>query len=106
MASVRVLVFSVWTVSFSLWTKFSQTLLSVLCITANKYLVCVLVVLLHARFRLSPRSNTFSIGRHFLGGHPGYACGQVVMIKTGNLWELMHTYYYGNNTLGCILVAN
>ena len=39
-----------WTVSFSLRTKVSQTLQSVLCITSNKYLVRVLVVLLHARF--------------------------------------------------------
>ena len=39
-----------WTVSFSLRTKVSQTLQSVLCITINKYLVHVLVVLLHARF--------------------------------------------------------
>ena len=39
-----------WTVSFSLRTKVSQTLQSVLCITTNKYLVHVLVVLLHARF--------------------------------------------------------
>ena len=39
-----------WTVSFSLRTKVSQTLQSVLCITTNKYLVRVLVVLLHARF--------------------------------------------------------
>ena len=39
-----------WTVSFSLRKKVSQTLQSVLCITTNKYLVRVLVVLLHARF--------------------------------------------------------
>ena len=39
----------IWTVSFSPRTK-SQTLQSVLCITINKYLVRVLVVLLHARF--------------------------------------------------------
>ena len=35
-----------WTVSFSLRTKVSQTLQSVLCITTNKYLA----VLLHVRF--------------------------------------------------------
>ena len=39
-----------WTVLFSLRTKVSQTLQSVLCITTNKYLERVLVVLLHARF--------------------------------------------------------
>ena len=39
-----------WTVLFSIRTKVSQTLQSVLCITTNKYLVRVLVVLLHARF--------------------------------------------------------
>ena len=39
-----------WTVSFSLRTKVSQTLQSVLCINTNKYLVRVLVVLLHACF--------------------------------------------------------
>ena len=31
-------------------TKVSQTLHSVLCITTDKYFMCVLVVLLHARF--------------------------------------------------------
>ena len=80
--------------------KVSQTLQSVLCITANKYLVCVLVVLLHARFSVVgpiPFSwPPFSPGSSLL---LGYACGQVVMIKTGSLWELIHTYYYGNNTL-------
>ena len=43
---------------------------SVLCITINKYLVHVLVVLLHARFSfVSP--VLFSIGRYFFSsGHP------------------------------------
>ena len=41
-----------WTVSFSLQTKVSQTLQSVLCITTDKYFVCVLVVLLHACFSI------------------------------------------------------
>ena len=58
-----------WTVSFSLWKKVSQTLQSVLCITTNKYLVCVLVVLLHARISVvSP--IPFLFGRHFFPGHP------------------------------------
>ena len=60
-----------WTVSFSLRTKVSQTLQSVLCITTNKYLVRVLVVLLHARFSVV-ESYTFSIGRHFFFGSSLY----------------------------------
>ena len=58
-----------WTVSFSLRTKVSQTLQSVLCITTNKYLVCVLVVLLHARFSVvSP--IPFLLAAIFFPGHP------------------------------------
>ena len=57
-----------WTASFSLRTKVSQTLQSVLCITTNKYLVRVLVVLLHACFSVRCQSYTFSIGRHFFFG--------------------------------------
>ena len=58
-----------WTVSFSLRTKVSQTLQSVLCITTNKYLVCVLVVLLHACFSVvSP--IPFLLAAIFFPGHP------------------------------------
>ena len=49
----------------------SQTLQSVLCITTNKYLVHVLVVLLHARFSVVG-PYTFSIGRHFFSGSSLY----------------------------------
>ena len=44
----------------------SQTLQSVLCITINKYLVRVLVVLLHARFSVVGPL----LAAIFLGGHP------------------------------------
>ena len=58
-----------WTVSFSLQTKVSQTLQSVLCITTNKYLVRVLVVLLHARFSVvSP--IPFLLAAIFFPVHP------------------------------------
>ena len=47
----------------------SQTLQSVLCITTNKYLVRVLVVLLHARFSVvSP--IPFLLAAIFFSGHP------------------------------------
>ena len=47
----------------------SQTLQSVLCITTNKYLVHVLVVLLHARFNVvSP--IPFLLAAIFFPGHP------------------------------------
>ena len=49
--------------------RFSQMLLSVLCITTNKYLLCVLVVLLHARFSvISP--IPFVLATFFFPGHP------------------------------------
>ena len=55
-----------WTVSFSLRTKVSQMLQSVLCITTDKYLVRVLAVLLHARFSVvSP--IPFLLAAIFLG---------------------------------------
>ena len=47
----------------------SQTLQSVLCITNNKYLVRVLVVLLHARFGVVG-PIPFLLAAIFLGGHP------------------------------------
>ena len=59
-----------WTVSFSLRTKVSQTLQSVLCITTNKYLVHVLVVLLHVRFSVVSPIPFLLHGRHFFQGHP------------------------------------
>ena len=55
-----------WTVSFSLRTKVSQTLQSVLCITTNKYL---LVVLLHARFSVVG-PIPFLLAAIFFPGHP------------------------------------
>ena len=58
-----------WTVLFSFWTKVSQTLQSVLCITTNKYLVHALVVLLHARFSVvSP--IPFLLAAFSFSGHP------------------------------------
>ena len=47
----------------------SQTLQSVLCITTNKYLVHVLVVLLHARFSVVG-SIPFLLAAIFFSGHP------------------------------------
>ena len=49
--------------------KVSQTLQSVLCITIDKYLVRVLVVLLHALFSIF-WSYTFSISHLFFLGYP------------------------------------
>ena len=86
MASARVPMFSVLD---CLVLPLDEMLQSVLCITANKYLVCVLVVLLHARFSVvSP--ILFLLAAIFWGSSLllGYACGQVVMIKTGSFWEV------------------
>ena len=47
----------------------SQTLQSVLCITTNKYLVHVLVVLLHARFSVVG-PIPFLLAAIFFPGHP------------------------------------
>ena len=47
----------------------SQTLQSVLCITINKYLVHVLVVLLHARFSVVG-PIPFLLAAIFFSGHP------------------------------------
>ena len=47
----------------------SQTLQSVLCITNNKYLVRVLVVLLHARFSVVG-PIPFLLAAIFFPGHP------------------------------------
>ena len=47
----------------------SQTLQSVLCITINKYLVRVLVVLLHARFSVVG-PIPFLLAAIFFPGHP------------------------------------
>ena len=47
----------------------SQTLQSVLCITTNKYLVRVLVVLLHARFSVVG-PIPFLLAAIFFSGHP------------------------------------
>ena len=47
----------------------SQTLQSVLCITTNKYLVRVLVVLLHARFSVVG-PIPFLLAAIFFPGHP------------------------------------
>ena len=47
----------------------SQTLQSVLCMTTNKYLVHVLVVLLHARFSVVG-PIPFLLAAIFFSGHP------------------------------------
>ena len=49
--------------------KVSQTLQSVLCITINKYLVRVLVVLLHACFSVVG-PIPFLLAAIFFSGHP------------------------------------
>ena len=49
--------------------KVSQTLQSVLCITTNKYLVHVLVVLLHAHFSVVG-PTPFVLAAIFFPGHP------------------------------------
>ena len=66
-----------WTVSFSLRTKVSQTLLCVLCITTNKYLVRVLVVLLHACFSVV-RPIPFLLAAIFFPAHPYIGCTTVL----------------------------
>ena len=78
-----------WTVSFSLRTKVSQTLQSVLCI--HKYLVSVLVVLLHARFSVVSPIPFLLATIFFLGSslYRKYYC-------TSRL-------YYVNEDLGLIL---
>ena len=60
----------------------SQTLQSVLCITTNKYLVRVLVVLLHACFSVvSP--IPFLLAAIFFSGHP-YIGSTTVLPDTSN----------------------
>ena len=73
-----------WTVSFSLRTKVSQTLQSVLCITTNKYLVRVLVVLLHARFSVVG-PIPFLLAAFFFSGHPYIRKYGIIIILCNNL---------------------
>ena len=74
-----------WTVSFSLRTKVSQTLQSVLCIKSNKHLVHVLVVLLHARFSVVG-TIPFLLAAIFSPGHPYIGSTIVLPIKLFFLW--------------------
>ena len=63
----------------------SQTLQSVLCITTNKYLVRVLVVLLHARFSVvSP--IPFLLAAIFFPGHP-YIGSTTVLLDNMLSWK-------------------
>ena len=55
----------------------SQTLQSVLCITTNKYLVHVLVVLLHARFNVVG-PIPFLLAAFIFSGHPYIGSTNVV----------------------------
>ena len=61
----------------------SQTLQSVLCITTNKYLVHVLVVLLHARFSVVG-PIPFLLAAIFFSGHP-YIGSTTVLPDTSNI---------------------
>ena len=72
-----------WTISFSLRTKLSQMLQSVLCITTNKYLVHVLVVLLHARFSVVG-PIPFLLAAIFFSVHP-YIGSTTVLPDTSNI---------------------
>ena len=67
-----------WTVSFSLRTKVSQTLQCVLCITTNKYLVRVLVVLLHVRFSVVG-PIPFLLCLFFSGSSPIYTSNSLIL---------------------------
>ena len=69
-----------WTVLFSLRTKVSQTLLNVLCITINKYLVRVLVVLLHARFSVVC-PIPFLLAAIFFSGYRSNATGLYTILS-------------------------
>ena len=73
----------------------SQTLQSVLCITTNKYLVRVLVVLLHARFSVVG-PIPFLLAAIFFSGHPYIGSTTVLpdnYIRKANL------HYYPVNKL-------
>ena len=70
----------------------SQTLQSVLCITTNKYLVHVLVVLLHARFSVVG-PIPFLLAAIFFSVHP-YIGSTTVLPDTMYLvgWEHPHFF--------------
>ena len=63
----------------------SQTLQSVLCITTNKYLVHVLVVLLHARFSVVG-PIPFLLAAIFFLVHP-YIGSSTVLPDTWSRWH-------------------
>ena len=73
----------------------SQTLQTVLCITTIKYVVHVLVVLLHARFSVVG-PIPFLLAAIFFSGHP-YIGSTVVLPDSGGL------VIYGFIQLGCTL---
>ena len=78
-----------WAVSFSLRMKVSQTLQSVLRITTDKYLVRVLVVLLHACFSVvSP--IPFLLAAIFSPGHP--YIGSTTILPETNSCIPLNTY--------------
>ena len=65
----------------------SQTLQSVLCITTNKYLVHVLVVLLHARFSVVG-PIPFLLAAIFFSVHP--YIGSTAVLP--DIWTLARSY--------------
>ena len=62
----------------------SQTLQSVLCITNNKYLVRVLVVLLHARFSVVG-PIPFLLAAFFFSVHP--SIGSTTVLPDNNMMK-------------------
>ena len=75
----------------------SQTLQSVLCITTNKYLVRVLVVLLHACFSVvSP--IPFLLAAIFFPGHPYIG-------STTVLPDIMYIYICNNKIIACMTIC-
>ena len=68
----------------------SQTLQSVLCITINKYLVRVLVGLLHARFSVVG-PIPFLLAAIFFSGHP--YIGSTAVLPDDNIRKANLHYY-------------
>ena len=78
----------------------SQTLQSVLCITTNKYLVHVLVVLLHARFSVVG-PIPFLLAAIFFSVHPYIGSTTVLPDIHMYVRVRVHVFCTHECTLGC-----
>ena len=81
----------------------SQTLQSVLCITTNKYLVHVLVLLLHVRFSVVG-PIPFLLAAIFLGGHP-YIGSTTVLPDMQSIRTYVRKYDVTVTTYACAVAT-